>query len=427
MKSVFSSVIAAICLSIICSCNSDKEDYSWLKRGIETSVVQLNEMSNLLGDNEQQLIPRSIIRCVDTTYIKQQLDVHRFKRITHYTEPNWERDGKHLMGSIYDWTSGFYAGSLWYVYDITNNQQIKDNAYRHTAILEPVKFVTDNHDVGFMINCSYGNQERLFPSQKSQQIIVQTAESLITRFDESVGVIRSWDFGDWNYPVIIDNMMNLDLLFNASHITGDQKYRAIALKHANTTLSNHFRDDFSSYHVVSYNDDGTIQSKETFQGKNNESAWARGQAWGLYGYVSCYKEQKEPHYLSQIEGIANLIMTKVKNKDFIPYWDLDAIDSHSTPRDASAAAITASALFEFSTLIPNGGQYFNYAEKIIMSLSSQEYLSDKNENGYYILKHSTGSLPHGSEIDVPLNYADYYYLEALQRYMKIKGLNYQML
>ena len=276
-----------------------------------------------------------------------------------------------------------------------------------------------------MMYCSYGNAERLAPNDTVPPALIQTADNLIGRFNPTIGCIRSWDFGTWNFPVIIDNMMNLDLLFYASRQTGDPKYKNIAITHANTTLKNHFRPDASSYHLVSYNNDGTVERKQTHQGKNDDSSWARGQAWAIYGYTSCYRETKDTTYLNFAERVADLIMTRVKTDDLIPLWDYDAPDSPETPRDASAAAIVASAMLEMSTMAADGQKYFDYAEKILKSLSSDTYLAKDGENQGFILMHSTGSLPNGSEIDTPLNYADYYYLEALKRYMDLKGISYK--
>jgi hypothetical protein len=220
-------------------------------------------------------------------------------------------------------------------------------------------------------------------------------------------------------------MMNLDLLFYATRLTGDDKYKELALTHARTTMKNHFRDDYSSYHVVSYNNDGTVEKKCTHQGKSDASSWARGQAWGLYGYTSCYRESKDVQFLRQAKNIASLIMRRVKTEDAVPLWDYDAPDTPQTPRDASAAAITASALIELSTLVEDGQAYMEYAGKLLKSLSSDGYLAKPGTNRGFILMHSTGSLPNGSEIDTPLNYADYYYLEALLRYMQVKEIDYK--
>ena len=303
--------------------------------------------------------------------------------------------------------------------------RLKKNAIKFTNYLYPLHEYKGTHDIGFMMNCSYGNANRLCPADSVRQALIQTADNLCGRFNPEIGCIRSWDFGKWNFPVIIDNMMNLDLLFYVSHLTGDDKYKELALRHAKTTMKNHFRDDYSSYHVVSYNDNGTVEKKCTHQGQNDASSWARGQAWGVYGYTSCYRESRDVQFLQQAKNIAALIMERVKTEDAIPLWDYDAPDIPQTPRDASAASITASALIELSTLTDDGQIYFDYAEKLLKNLSSDTYLAKIGTNQGFILMHSTGSLPNGSEIDTPINYADYYYLEALLRYMQVKGIDYK--
>ena len=216
--------------------------------------------------------------------------------------------------------------------------------------------------------------------------------------------------------------MNLDLLFNVAKATGDNKYKDIAVKHAMTTMNNHFRPDYTCWHVVSYNNDGTVERKQTHQGKNDDSSWARGQAWAVYGYTACYRETNDTTFLNFAVKVADMIMDRVKTDDAIPYWDYDAPVTEETPRDASAAAVTASALIELSTMVPDGQKYLDYAEKILKSLSSDAYLAKVGDNQGFILLHSVGSLPNGSEIDTPLNYADYYYLEALKRFMELKKL-----
>ena len=277
-----------------------------------------------------------------------------------------------------------------------------------------------------MVFCSFGQQMQTLHDRHSEAVIVEAAKSLVSRCDPRIGLIRSWDFGEWNYPVIIDNMMNLEMLFWASKHTGDPVYRDVAVRHADITMKNHFRDDASSFHVVSYNDDGTVESRGTFQGYSDSSAWARGQAWGLYGYTMCYRETGDAKYLKHAERIADFIMHHPNTPaDRIPYWDYNAPDIPDAPRDASAAAVVSSALLELSTLVPEaeGKRYFDYAETLLMNLSSDAYLARKGANGGFILMHSVGHLPADSEIDTPLNYADYYYLEAIGRYLSLRGLD----
>ncbi len=421
MKLTHTLAIAASAIILITGCNSE---YTWVKKGIDNATAQL-KLTAAAIDGENQM-PRSVWSGYELDMLEYQLEkevnVDSLRK-----HPSEDKLGTRRLCGIYDWTSGFFPGSLWYAYELCGDEQAKIEAIKYTEILNPIRHYRDNHDVGFMINCSYGNALRLSPNDTIPAVIAETAESLCSRFNPEIGAIRSWDFGVWNFPVIIDNMMNLDLLFNASKLTGDPKYKEIAIKHADKTLANHFRDDLTSWHVISYNNDGTVECRNTHQGKNDDSAWSRGQAWGVYGYTSCYRETQEVRYRDFAVQLADMIMERVTTEDAIPYWDYMAPEGEDTPRDASAAAVTACALLELSTLVEDGQKYFDYAEKILKSLSSEKYLAEVGTNEGFVLMHSTGSLPHGSEIDVPLNYADYYYLEGLQRYMKIKGLSYNNL
>ncbi|GAB6008131.1 DUF4995 domain-containing protein [Dysgonomonas reticulitermitis] len=425
MNNLKTRLAICICLLAMVSCNNkSKEDYSWIKKSIDVSVAQLDMTAREIADSAK--IPRSIWAGYDAEFLCKQLekDYSAFKD-SLYLNPNSNRIGERRLADVYDWTSGFFPGSLWYAYHITGDNSMKEQATGFTNLLYPVSNYTKTHDLGFMINCSYGNAERFAPNDTIASVLIRTADNLISRFDPTIGAIRSWDFGTWNFPVIIDNMMNLDLLFYVSHLTSDNRYKDIAMIHANKTMANHFRPDYSSYHVISYNNDGTVERRQTYQGKNDESSWSRGQAWAVYGYVSCYRETKDKAYLDQAINIAKLIMNRVKTADLIPLWDYDAPDTPETPRDASAASITASAFIELSTMVEDGSKYFDYAEKILKSLSGDNYLAAIGSNQGFILKHSTGSLPNGSEIDVPLNYADYYFLEGLDRYMKLKNIEYK--
>mgnify|MGYP000616873592 CR=1 FL=1 len=339
---------------------------------------------------------------------------------------NIEPDGSMRLVDPTDWCSGFFPGELWYMYEYTGDDFWKQQAEAYTGALESQQTNRGTHDIGFMMYCSYGNGERLAPNDRYKEVLLESARSLASRFNPTTGCIRSWDnWGPhfpWQYPVIIDNMMNLDLLFNVAKATGDNKYKDIAVKHAMTTMNNHFRPDYTCWHVVSYNNDGTVERKQTHQGKNDDSSWARGQAWAVYGYTACYRETNDTTFLNFAVKVADMIMDRVKTDDAIPYWDYDAPVTEETPRDASAAAVTASALIELSTMVPDGQKYLDYAEKILKSLSSDAYLAKVGDNQGFILLHSVGSLPNGSEIDTPLNYADYYYLEALKRFMELKKL-----
>ena len=322
------------------------------------------------------------------------------------------------MVSAKDWCSGFFPGCLWLIYEHTLNNEWRIAAEKYTASIENEKFNSTTHDMGFKMMCSFGNGYRLTKNKVYKEILIQSAKTLTTRFNPEVGCIQSWDVhkNNWSFPVIIDNMMNLELLFWATSVTGDSTFYQIAVTHALTTLKNHFREDNSSYHVVDYDPHtGEIVRKVTHQGYSNESAWSRGQAWGLYGFTMCYRETGNIKFLEKAEQIAHYILNhKNLPADKIPYWDFDAPDIPNEPRDASAAAIIASALFEVNNIReqPNR-QFYNVAHEIVSSLAAEKYLAGPGTQKGFILKHSTGSKPHESEVDVPLIYADYYFIEAL--------------
>ncbi len=346
-------------------------------------------------------------------HLVQEIPVDKVPRSYPY------KDGGYWMVSINDWTCGFPAGSFWYMYELTNDAYWKNTAIENTVKLDGVQYRTNTHDLGFMIFCSYGNGYRLTGNTEYKKIIVEASESLIKRYDPVVGCIRSWDFGDWQFPVIIDNMMNLEMLFRASEFTGDPKFRNVAVSHADATLKNHYRDDWSSYHVVDYDTlTGEPIQKQTHQGLNDESAWARGQAWGLYGFTMCYRETGDKKYLDAAENIGQFILENLP-EDKVPYWDFNDPDVPEAPRDASAAAIIASALYELSTFSQNKSTWLTAANEIMESLTSQEYRATDGSNGGFILKHSVGHLPGSSEIDVAINYTDYYYLEGLKRQQEL--------
>lgn len=315
------------------------------------------------------------------------------------------------------WTSGFFAGNLWYIYLLTHNDAFKNKALEWTQIVENEKYNNTDHDIGFKINCSFGNAYKITADEKFKSIIIQSAKTLITRYDDKTKVIKSWDAkkGKWDYPVIIDNMMNLELLFEASLLTNDSIYAKIAINHANTTLKNHFRKDHSVYHLVDYLPDGTVKSKMTHQGYRDESVWARGQAWAVYGYTMVYRYTKNETYLNQATQTANFYLNhKGLPSDGIPFWDFDDPAIPNAPKDVSAATVMASAFFELYSYTKNE-RYLNYANKVLKSVQKPEYLLNEAITAPFILNRSTGNYNKNSEIDCPIVYADYYLLEALVR------------
>lgn len=321
------------------------------------------------------------------------------------------------------WCSGFYPGTLLYLYTQTKDTVLYNEAKRILVPLQKEEYNKGTHDLGFMMFCSFGNANMIAPSEAYKQILINSAKSLSTRFNPTVGCIRSWDSKSNEFLVIIDNMMNLELLFWATRVTGDSSFYKIAVTHANTTIKNHFRPDYSSYHVINYNaETGAVQQKRTAQGAADSSAWARGQSWGLYGYTVMYRETKDKKYLDQANHIADFILNNPNlPADKIPYWDFNAPGIPNALRDASAASIMASALIELShyTDKARAAKYLQVSETILRTLSNNTYKAAPGTNGGFILEHSVGHLPQKSEVDVPLTYADYYFVEAMIRYLQL--------
>ena len=332
---------------------------------------------------------------------------------------NLNDDGTLRLIPSRDWVSGFFPGTLWFMYQFTGQSKWKAAAEKYTAPIEREKYTTTTHDLGFILGCSFGKGYELTANPAYRDVLIQAAKSLITRFNPKVGAIRSWDHNSdkWQYPVIIDNMMNLELLFWASKETGDPVYANIAVKHAQTALANNFRDDFSTYHVIDYDTlTGEVRNKHTHQGLHHESAWARGQAWGLYGYTMTFRESGMPEFLVQAERIADFYLNHPNlPKDLIPYWDFNVEPGIGEPRDVSAACITASALLELASFIPAKKDFYNEKATQMLKSLAESYLSPPGGNQGFILAHSTGHKPHNSEVDVPIIYAEYYFLEALAR------------
>ncbi|MDR1162182.1 MAG: glycoside hydrolase family 88 protein [Tannerellaceae bacterium] len=396
MKKRISFVCFAIGLFFI-SCDKQEPMGDVIERGLQTATQQALLMAQELESQEGKL-PKTI-----------------------------KPDGTLETGNYGWWCSGFFPGELWYLYENDPTAELMAYAGLYTSRVEPAKSLTNTHDLGFMLFCSFGNGYRITQDPHYKEVLITGAHSLATRYSPTVCAIKSWDSNKdvWQYPVIIDNMMNLELFTWASEETGNKMFREIADSHAMKTIENHFRPDFSSFHVVSYDTlTGKAHIKQTHQGFSDESAWARGQAWGLYGYTMMARETGNNEYLAQARNIAGFLMNHPNlPADKIPYWDFDAPVSADTPRDASAAAIMASALIELSQLDKGtfGKQCLELAEQQIRSLSSPAYLAEPGTNRYFTLMHATGHFPGNSEVDVPLSYADYYYVEALLRLKKLIG------
>ncbi|THU39683.1 glucuronyl hydrolase [Niastella caeni] len=326
-----------------------------------------------------------------------------------------------------DWTCGFWPGVLWYAYEYSKDDKWKQQAQRYSRALFPlVDSAAIDHDLGFQVFTSIGNGYRLTNDPVYRSILLRAADTLSKLYSPKVGTILSWPREvpgvDWplRHNTIMDNMINLELLFWAAKTGGDNNLYNIAVKHAETTMQNHFRPDYTSYHVVVYD---TATGKKikgvTHQGYSDSSMWARGQSWAIYGFTMVYRETKDERFLNFAQKVTDVYLKNLPD-DLIPYWDFNAPGIPNAPKDASAAAVTASALLELSTLVTDSAKAKNYrqkAEQMLQSLSTDKYQSRNTNNA--LLLHSTGHKPNGGEIDASIIYADYYYIEALLRLKKL--------
>lgn len=413
MKYVKKTVLISLglFLSLLPLSGQAKKKELFVKENVEFAAVQTEKMLETVGEPTRKNYPRTM-----------------------------KENGELAVTRMYDWTPGFFPGSLWYLYELTGDAKWKEAAEKWTHSLEPLKKFTGHHDLGFMMYCSYGNAERLASQPEYKDILIESASSLSSRFSEATQTIKSWNYRkhwndttEWFYPVIIDNMMNLEMLFYASKVSGDKKYYDVAVKHSESTLKNHFRKDFTTYHVVNYDTiSGQVLDQATCQGYSDNSMWARGQAWAIYGFTMVYRETKDPKYLDAAIKATDVYLKDLP-EDLIPFWDFNvgqpgyeavgksyAVEFPGKDlKDASAAAVVCSALFELAEFADKP-EYTDYAIKMLHSLASPDYRAELGANANFILKHSVGSIPHKTEIDKPLVYADYYFLEALVRYKNLK-------
>lgn len=368
-----------------------------------------------------------------THWIRENLDfsVKQYKYLAESTKAagadfprTLKDDGELLLVPATDWTSGFFPGGLWYLYEYSNDQSLKDLALHFTYLLENQRTNTSTHDLGFMIMSSYGHAYRLTGDENLKPVIVDTAETLARRFNAQTGCTRSWDFGAWKSPVIVDNVMNMELLYWSGAASKKPTLIAMANSHLDTTLKNHFRPDGSSFHLVDYDPQtGAVLKRQTVQGYADSSSWARGQGWALYGYTMGYRFTKNPLYLDQAQRTADFILShKNMPNNLVPPWDFDVPMARTAPRDTSAAAIYASALVELSEYAEGERKtrYLAAADTILKSLSTARYRAEKvGDLGGFVLNHAVGWMSGNGDVDRPLVYGDYYYIEALIRRLKL--------
>ncbi|MGN0191694.1 MAG: polysaccharide lyase family 8 super-sandwich domain-containing protein, partial [Candidatus Cryptobacteroides sp.] len=380
------------------------------------------------SDREFEETTRKVFKRAEAQFSLMERELDSTSTATGKTVfPRTVDAGGHFVTSpVRWWCSGFYPGSLWYLYEYSRDHSVQETALRRTGMLESLRHRGDDHDVGFQIMCSYGSAYRILGDTSLASVIVDAAKALSTRFNPAVGCTRSWSFGKWSFPVIIDNMMNMELLLKASELLAgsdpaeSSRLREIALSHARTTMKNHFRQDHSCFHLVDYNpENGEVVHRQTVQGFADSSAWSRGQAWAVYGYAMMYEYTSEADMLNHAVAVADYVLSRLP-EDCIPYWDYDSDLIPDDLRDASAAAVTAAGLLRLAPSVDaeKAERYRGTARKILLRLAGDDYLVPEGGCHGFLLRHSVGSKPGNSEVDVPLTYADYYYLEALLKYLR---------
>jgi len=334
--------------------------------------------------------------------------------------------------ALWSWTVGFYPGTLWMLYKLTNDLKWRNLALQHSEAVRSRQFDTGTHDVGFVIHSTFGNALELMDpnSEHFKSIIVNASDSLSTRFHPLSGCIRSWnnDPGHGNEPgevkVIADNMMNLELLFLAHKITQNVTYKSYAFSHAMKTIKEHMREDGGSFHVVAYNETtGLVRRKYTWQGYANSSTWARGQAWLIHGFATTYRLNGHTDFLRTAEKAADFFISKLP-ADGIPFWDLNLTSAEGyQPRDASAAAVAISGFLDLYKMTRNE-KYLQISEKMLTSLASSNYRADGNPNYRIpaILVNGTVFYDEGN-FNTAIVYGDYYLLQAIDRYVTIRNEN----
>lgn len=382
------------------SCSSaEKTPDLDVNRQLSYCNVQLNKTLAVIGDTV--LVPRNIL--------------------------TGQSDWNLVRVDITEWTVGFWPGILWYDYEASMQNEMKNHAIHYTELLKPLTTLPAyDHDLGFQLFCSYGNAYRLTGKEEYKQIVLNAADTLATLFKPKVGTILSWprevEPNNWPHNTIMDNMMNLEMLYWAARNGGDEKLYDIATKQAETTMKHQFREDGGNYHVAVYDTiSGDFIKGVTHQGYADSTLWARGQAWAIYGYTMVYRETRDKEFLRFAEKVTDLYLSRLPKGEYVPFWDFDAPNIPNEPRDASAAAIVSSALLELSQIEDDKNKADEYkaaAINMLIELSSDKYQSGDSASSF--LLHSTGHWPNGSEINASINYADYYYIEALVRYKRMK-------
>lgn len=312
------------------------------------------------------------------------------------------------------WLAGFFPGQLWMAYELTGKRSW---ARRADARQEPLTVRADDtstHDLGFLLQTSFGRQAALTGRDRPRAVTRRAAAALAARWVPRVGATRSWNGPDGQVTVIVDNLVNLELLFAASRSGGRPEWHQMAVQHALTTAAHHLRPDGSTTHVVRFDEtSGRPVWKGTVQGRHDESTWARGQSWAVHGFTTAYRESGDPRLLDAARRTADFVLGHVP-RDGVPYWDYDAPSGGDRTRDTTAAAVLASGLLELARLDPDAARRAAYAAqglRTLRSLAGPRYLA-KGTRSPALLRHGHHSPTYP---DSGVTYGDHYLVEALLR------------
>lgn len=325
-----------------------------------------------------------------------------------------------------EWTDGFWTGLLWLAYEYTNDEKYKNLANKNIeSFMHRIKnnIEVDHHDLGFLYTPSCVAGYKLTGSEFAREAGILAADKLITRFQEKGGFIQAW--GEYNNPehyrLIIDCLLNIPLLYWATEETGDMKYEEIARKHFETSNSNVVRSDASAYHTFYFNPEtGEPSHGATRQGFSDDSSWARGQAWAIYGIPLNYSKTRDAEVVPLFKGMTNYYLNRLP-KDNVSYWDLIFVDDAKQSRDSSAAAIASCGLLEMDKYLAETDEdkavYIGATHTMMRSLI-ENYTSKDHQPGNPILYHGVYSWHSGKGVDQGNIWGDYFYLEALTRMLK---------
>lgn len=378
------------------------------------------------------MCPISILDKVNLA-IQQALPIieHNTELFTHHFQDSNSANNFYPPTENVEWTTGFSTGIYWLAYELTNQSIFKESALVHVDnFLNRIeqRIDVDHHDMGFLYSPSCVASYKLIGDEKGKKAALLAADELISRFHSTGNFIQAWGpLGEpSHYRLIIDCLLNLPLLYWASEVTGQSIYREIALLHTQTSLANLIRPDCSTYHTFFFDTEtGTPLRGITHQGYKDNSAWARGQAWGIYGLALSYRYTQDPSCIELFKKVTDFFITHLP-KDYVPYWDLSFTDGDDEPKDSSAAAIAICGILEMGKYLdPSSKAYYeDFAFKMMDSLIENyavRNIQDSNGllfHGVYAKNSPYNPIPKDRGVDECNIWGDYFYLEALTRLSK---------